>query len=84
MSMGRAVVIGFTATFFLVVLAGMAAFIFGADLTILGASARSVSGGGQRKTEVDFNVYPLLIGVVLSGLVWFIGNRGRGQLEDSR
>ncbi len=84
-SVGRAIGIGFTTTFVLFVTAVMAAFLTGADLTILGASARTVVEGGRRSTELEVNaLIPLLIGVVLSGLVWTAGRLRPVRTRDPR
>lgn len=85
LSVRRAVGIGFTTTVVLFVAAVMAAFFSGADLTILGASARTVAEGGRRRTELEVNVLiPLLIGVALSAVVWLVGHRGRRRAGDPR
>jgi hypothetical protein len=63
----------------------MAAFLAGADLTLLGASARTVVEGGRRSTELEVSaLIPLLIGVVLSGLVWTVGRLRPVRVRDPR
>lgn len=76
-SLGRALLLGFGTTLVLMGLVAMVAFLTGANLAVLGATV-STATNGARRTELNLNLWLfLLVGVVLSALVWLTDARSR-------